>query len=322
MEVSQGMDKNEKRELNLFEAIRMRPGMYVGDTSIFGVCNLLCSLTEEALEHINKRTDRKNNFIEVRLDENTFTFTCNFFDIKNKLQPEIIKALSDIFEIITENEHSIYNKGVLVSKKDSAIDSLDLLRIIFRPDKTVFSYENIEYYMIFNYIKRFAQLNRHITFSLISSKNTNIFHFENGLKALLIESIFIYTGLIYNNIITIEFNDNDINVSVAMVYGFAEDVKLSYVNNVRTYDGGEHVQGLYDGILLAFDNYIENNISITKQDAFSKLNFVIHVKLGNPKFYGAVRRKLTNVEVKHVVKNGIATKLLGMLQNGQQLILV
>ncbi|MCL2828672.1 MAG: hypothetical protein FWD99_08060 [Oscillospiraceae bacterium] len=316
-----------------FNAINIRslPGIYVGSISIVGVYTLIFSLIEDIMQRSNK----ENVVIKLNLlESDTCVLECEAFDCDDwlsdteeydeaSLWTKVVKALSDTCEVHINNEIYTYNKGAFVFRTQSATDcSSDKVKIIFRLDKELFSYEKIEYYMLLRRMKELAQLNGHVTFQLSDEKNKNILHFSHGLEAMLKENgdcSFLTDD--YYNPINLHFMEEDIEVSVFMTYGFEADVTLGYVNNIRTYDGGNHVQGLYDGIFAAFEKYMKShmdeNMVIMEKQVAKRLNFVLHVKMEHPPFQGAVKRGLDGETLRLAVKNGVVKNLYAILEADQ-----
>lgn len=316
-----------------FNAINIRnlPGMYVGSISIVGVYMLIFSLVEDIMQ----RSSKENIFIKLNLlESDTCVLECEAFDCENwlndaeeydevSLWTKVVKALSDTCEVHVANEIYTYNKGELVSKAHNTTDcSPGKVKIMFRPDKTLFSYEKIEYYMLLRRMKELAQLNEHVTFQLSDERNRNELHFSNGLEAMLNENgDYLRLSGCYYNPINLHFIEDDIEVSVFMTYGFEADVTLSYVNNIRTYDSGDHMQGLYDGIFAAFEKYMkihmDENMAIMEKQVAKRLNFVLHVKMDRPPFQGAVKRGLGGEALHLAVKNGVMKNLYAILETDQ-----
>ena len=321
-------DKRCKLKFNAIN-IRNLPGLYVGSTGTAGVYMLMFSLIEDVI----RRSSKENVFIKLNLVESdTCVLVCKMLDsdywINNTeeydntyLWPKVVKALSDTCEVHINNAIYTYRKGALVSHTNIATDhNSDEVKITFRPDKSLFSYEKIEYYMLFYRMKELAQLNGHVSFHLSGEKNENALHFSNGLESMLEENMDSRSFMdSYYNPINIHFIEGDIDASVFMTYSFEADAKLSYVNNIRTYDGGAHVQGLYDGILAAFEKYMRNHMGedmvLIEKKVSQRLNFVIHIKMDYPPFQGAVKRNLGGEEVYLAVKNGIMKHLYTKLKS-------
>ncbi|MCL2367910.1 MAG: hypothetical protein FWC72_02845 [Oscillospiraceae bacterium] len=306
--------------------IRNRPGMYVGSISITGVYVLLFQFIEDLMQS----SDQGDIRISVKLVErDTCVIACEVFDFAYWLDDtesydalclKVVKALSDRCEIHVNNETLLYQKGALVSRTQ-AVTKLgsDQVEITFRPDKELFSYEEIDYYRLLDRMRELAQLNRHVTFHLTDGENENLLQFDKGVETLLFENTELrYLGAIPTNL---HFVEDEIAVSVSMVYCYGADVQLSYANNIRTYDGGAHVQGLYDGIYAAFERYMNTHMDETmvlmEKHVSKRLNFVIQVKMARPSFEGAVRRELGGEEVRLAVKNGVMKTLYTLLESDQ-----
>jgi len=229
---------------------------------------------------------------------------------------KLVKALSDICELHIDDELYTYHKGALVSHTPTPDHThLDQAKIRFRPDKELFSYLELEYHQFFNRLKELAQLNPAVTFRLKDEKNENLLHFRGGLTDMLREN----TNLmyLYDEPVELHFMAEGMEVSVSMSYGFGADVKLSYANNIRTYDGGAHVHGLYDGVLAAFEAYMETHMDETmalmEKHVVKRLNFVIHIKMARPPWQGSVKRGLGGKQVYLAVKHGVAKHLYPIL---------
>ena len=273
------------------ENIRKRPGMYIGCVDEAGVYELISGLAEDIISGCNGADiSIKINLIR----KNTLTFIFNSF-LNNSFYLEIVKALSAFCEINSGNKYYICNKGSLISETSNADNQKNLFKIIFKPDYEIFSCKNLNYYMIFKRMKELAQLNENVKFHLADNDNKNIFQFHDGLSEMLNENLYKIGN---RKPLNICFIKDDIEVSVSMVYGYAINVTLSYVDNLRTICGGTHVQGLYDGIFYAFKKYIkkyiDKNIKITKNDTINGLSFVIRVRMEEPEFTGATKWKLAN----------------------------
>jgi len=295
----------------MLEDIRKRPGMYVGYGDIRGVYVLIFSFLKELIDNNRK----KNIFIEIHLDScDTLRITCDgLTGINDFLGLIIIRALSCDF---------------------SFSEKQDSFSLTFKPDKKIFMYDTIEYYQLFGRLKELAQLNNNIKFLLSNDENKNIIHFQHGIQAMLMEGVYEFGLAKGYKPLDMYFVKDNLEVSVSMIYAYASDVALSYVNNDKTQDGGTHVQGLLDGIYYAFQEYIQNtnieskivkdhslffliekltgqeyvfekNPNILKDDVVENLNFVIDIKIDQQnispmiyfEFSGNTKRELTSKEI-------------------------
>ena len=301
--------------------------MFVDHEDVRGIYTLLFDFVKRVIHC----SEKNNMLMELHLDErNTFYIKCNFAPALGesdsfwlKFQLDIIETLSCEFDLKIEQ------------------GSIDLR---FKPDREIFTYDTIAYHRLFMHLKELAQLNENVKFLLSDNENKNIIQFQNGLEVMLMDGVYDFGLPRESKPLNINFTKDDIDVSISMIYAFATDIALSYVNNARTQDGGTHVQGLFDGILTAFQDYIQNteirteivkdhpvfflneqitgsthvfdkNPNILKDDVVEKLNFVIQVKLEEPSWGGNTKRQIVNEEVYSVVKHGVMECLKEILDS-------
>jgi len=283
------------------EGIRKRPAMFVGCTGQTGVYNLIFMLAEEFIHD----ADKSNVFMDITInDDNSLVFICDRpIDTDTNYNLAVLRALSDIFELsFTNEDHSS-------------------VRVLFRPDKEVFSYEGIDYYRLYNRFKELSQLNENVRFLLTDSVNRNLIQYQNGLNEILYENMPCY--YLQNSYPTnISFSEDNVEVSLSMVMGYPADATISYVNNSKVYGGGSHIQGLYDGVYYAFKKYIKrfgDEISkVSKKEMINDLNFVISIRVENPRHEGSWKRALSDDRVRLAVRNGIVKYLEKLLESDQQ----
>lgn len=293
-------------EANGIEAMRKRPGLYVGSIDELGVYRLILGLVESIIDDNRKL----KTTIHINLAACGSIMVEYDMTLIDWFELEVIKALSEVCEIHAHQEVNVYHQGVLVSQRPVETEcSLDQIKIIFKPDGTIFTYNMLDYYVLFQRVKELVYLNPHVTVLLENSENRNRICFELGLEALLCESRDELDLLGKAQILNLHFVEKEIDVTVSMGIKFDVDVRLSYVNNIRTYRGGTHVAGLYDGVHDVVNKHLKDRDQIDKSHVIEKLNFVIHVKMANPQFMGCVKRELGNVEVRDAVKNGILRHL-------------
>jgi len=303
------------------EDIRERPGMFVGYGDIRGVYHLVFEFVKEVVF----RSKDTNVFMKIHLDEtDTFCFTCDVSAaLKDCFLLEIIKALSCDFDFCAGQ---------------------DSLHLKFKPDREIFSYDVIEYHKLYGRFKELAQLNANVKFLLTNQENTNTIQFHRGMETMLMDGVYEFGLPMGYSPLSIRFSKDDVEVAASMIYAYASDVALSYVNHDETRDGGTHVRGLLDGILCAFQNYIQStdiepvkdhplffsreritgtpyafdkNPAIRMEDVIEGLNFVISVNTPQPAYAGSVKRELINEDVYSIEKNGVTENIKRMLEADQ-----
>ncbi|XBT18732.1 MAG: toprim domain-containing protein [Candidatus Shikimatogenerans sp. Tcar] len=184
-------------------------------------------------------------------------------------------------------------------------------QIIFKPDKKIFKKIIYNKKYINNYIKEISLLNKNL---IIIFNNKKIFN-KKGLK-----KYFKYKNknkMLNNKYIYIKKDiKNKIYIEIFFFYSKKFKNKfISYVNNIKTIDGGTHVLGFKKGIYKTFNKYLNNNINyknknikITNKYYLLGLNSIINIKINNPKFEGQTKNKLTNIKIINIIKNLIFKK--------------
>src|SRR5699024_11005993 len=119
------------------------------------------------------------------------------------------------------------------------------------------------------------------------------------------------------------FTDDDITevkVIVDAALAFSEkaleadtdSMIVSYANSIKTYDGGQHVEGLKQGVIKFFKEVIipkaskrDKDLPITPSDITSGLCGMVSVKLSKPEFSAQHKSRLSNQEVRYAVRDAV-----------------
>ncbi len=117
--------------------------------------------------------------------------------------------------------------------------------------------------------------------------------------------------------------DNGITVSFALQYTNSYDEHLeSFVNNIRTEEGGTHVVGFHAGLTRSLLNYLSKAgreaKEVTGEDVREGLTAVISILVPNPEFEGQTKEKLGNVEIKNIVESAVYSALSRYLEEHPQ----
>lgn len=86
--------------------------------------------------------------------------------------------------------------------------------------------------------------------------------------------------------------------------------EISYVNNIRTYNGGEHVKYIRNQIISRILKIATKSAGITPQIIKSKFNLVMSSTIVNPEFDSQAKEKLTSQEANFGCKCKIPIKLI------------
>ena len=199
----------------------------------------------------------------------------------------------------------------------------------FKPDATIFSTVEFKWDTIASHLQESAFLMKGVEFVLIDEKtgqNQN-FLYENGLVEY-INNINGNKNALSN---VIDFSDTDsetqIDMEIALQYcneDYNETI-YSYVNNVRTRDGGTHETGFRAGITKAVNDFAENNKilrgkKLEGSDIREGLTAVISLKIPEAllEFEGQTKGKLGTPQATSVVSNFIYNKFTYYLNENKE----
>ncbi|MCS6819965.1 MAG: DNA topoisomerase (ATP-hydrolyzing) subunit B [Chitinophagales bacterium] len=188
--------------------------------------------------------------------------------------------------------------------------------VTFKPDGSIFSTTTFNYETLSARLRELAFLNKGIRLTITDEREkdekgnflTQTFYSEGGLVEFVKFLDSSREPLIPEPIYVEGARDN-IVVEVAMQYNssFSENI-FSYVNNINTIEGGQHVAGFRRALTRTFKSYGDKNklfekvkVEITGDDFREGLTAVISVKVPEPQFEGQTKTKLGNNEVSGVV---------------------
>ena len=180
------------------------------------------------------------------------------------------------------------------------------------PDYDIFKNCAFSYTTIVERMQESAFLIPDVTIEVIDedSKKETKFHYENGLVDFI---DFINDGkTTLNKVLNFSGTKNGIEVDVAMQYTdtYNENI-ISFVNNVKTVDGGTHEVGFKTGITKAFNDYVKaNNLMKGKDATFDGsdvregLSAVINLKIPEAllQFEGQTKGKLGTTEARSITE--------------------
>ncbi|WGH26898.1 MAG: DNA gyrase subunit B [Candidatus Bostrichicola ureolyticus] len=228
-----------------------------------------------------------------------------------------VNALSEWLIATIYRDNKIYRQKY---SKGKAITDLEYIgktskqgtEITFKADNTIFNNITYNYDVLATRFIELSFLNKGIFIYFIDEREIDsegnfknkIYFSKYGLKEF-ISFIDKDCESIIKNIILIEDKINDIFVEIAIKYNtsFKEKI-LSYVNNIKTQEGGTHLTGFRRAITRTLKKYAEENgilkkenIDLIGDDFREGITAIISIKLMYPQFEGQTKTKLSNNEV-------------------------
>lgn len=202
--------------------------------------------------------------------------------------------------------------------------------IRFKPDATIFSTVEFKRDIIANHLQEKAFLMKGVKFVLIDERTgeNQEFFYENGLVEYIANininkkpmtpiasfaDIDEATGI--STEIALQFCNEDYNETI-----------LSYVNNVRTKEGGTHEVGFKTGITRAVNDFGENNNilhgkKLEGSDIREGVTAIISLKIPEKllEFEGQTKGKLGTQEATYIVQNFIYNKFTYYLTENREI---
>lgn len=338
------------------EAVRKRPGMYIGDTGHRGLHHLVYEVIDNSIDEA--MAGHCNTITVTLTKQGTCKITDNGRGIPTDMHPtEGVSAATVVLTVLHAGgkfdkdtykvSGGLHGVGVSVVNALSSDLSMTIHRggevheqtfkqgipqepltvtgttrktgttIEFSADPSIFT-ETItfEYEYLSRRFKELAYLNPFITINF-NDERTNVketYHFEGGIaqyvsdlnKKTEIAKVYTYSGKV-----------EDIEFDIALMYNDAYDEKVSsFVNNIRTPNGGTHEAGFRAGLTRVISNYNSKNgaakekdVKISGDDVREGLIAIVSARVPEPQFEGQTKGKLGNTYVKPLIQKATGEAL-------------
>ena len=359
-------DESSIKILEGLEAVRKRPGMYIGSTDKRGLHHLVWEIVDNS---IDEAINGYGNFIRITIHkDNSITVEDQGRGIPvgmhetGKPTPEVIytvlhaggkfeeagykvsgglhgvgasvvNALSTYMEVTISRDKGIYyirfedGGKVTVPLKKIGVTAKTGVKVHFLPDKEIFTSTNFSYTTICERMQESAFLIKGLTIEVVDEESgkQEKFCYENGLETY-VEYLNEGKNTLQKPLVFQTVKDR-IEVDIAMQYTdtYNENI-VSFVNNVKTIDGGSHEVGFKSALTRAFNDYAKsNNYFKGKDKAFEGsdvregLTAIISLKIPEDilQFEGQTKGKLGTPQAKTVVEATVLEKMAYYLQENK-----
>lgn len=329
------------------EAVRKRPGMYIGDTNINGLHHMIYEVVDNSIDEamaghcdtidIELTTEGscivsdngRGIPVGMHPTENmpTLTVVLTVLHAGGKFDQDtykvsgglhgvgvsVVNALSKKLVATVQREGKIYRqefaKGQIASEFGIIGESKKTgTSIEFFPDEEIFELTEFDYEILAKRFRELAYLNPKITINFKDNRigKSESFHFDGGISQFVSD---LNKKQALTKPIFFSVDEDNVNVEIALLYNdtYSEN-SLSFVNNIKTPDGGTHETGFRMGLTRVITNYVEANASarekdnkITGEDVREGLIAIVSVKVPEPQFEGQTKGKLGSSYVRPIV---------------------
>ena len=347
--MSQEYGANNIKVLKGLEAVRKRPGMYIGDTNINGLHHLVYEVVDNSIGEAMagfcrniKVTLTKDGWARIEDDGrgiptaihptegiSAATVALTVLHAGGKFDKDtykvsgglhgvgvsVVNALSKHLKMTVYREGKIHYQEFKEGIPQGALEVIGEsprktgTTIEFLVDDSIFEVIKYEFNILKKRFKEVAYLNPIISITLEDelAKIKEVYHFEGGIKQFVAD-LNKETALCE----VMHFSDkvDGVEVDIAMMYNDTYIEKtLSFVNNIRTIDGGTHEAGFKAGLTRSISKYLSENAAarekdakITGDDVREGLIAVVSVKVPEPQFEGQTKGKLGSSYVRPIAQ--------------------
>ncbi|MFN6992068.1 MAG: type IIA DNA topoisomerase subunit B, partial [Fervidobacterium sp.] len=233
----------------------------------------------------------------------------------------VVNALSEWMEVEVHRNGKIYRQRYSRGVKTTEVEEIGETEkrgtiVRFKPDKLIFTTTDFDADTILARLRDIAFLNSNVTIHFIDERNDikKTLHFAGGLKEFI--SYLNKGSKTLHEVVLIEGTYQDIQSSIAFQYTDEDgETIVSFVNNIKTVDGGTHVTGFKTAFTRVVNeigkkkNFIKGE-PFKGEDLREGMTAVINVlMMGTPQFEGQTKSKLGNEEVQEAVAKIIRDKL-------------
>ena len=351
-------DAKSIKILEGLEAVRKRPGMYIGSTDKRGLHHLVWEIVDNSVdEAINGYGDyikivlHRDGSISIEdhgrgvptgkhdsgksTPEVIFTilhaggkFESDGYKVSGGLHgvgSSVVNALSKWMEVTIKRdkeEHYIrFENGghVAVPLKKVGSTNKTGTTVRFMPDNEIFSTTKFSYTTICERMQESAYLLKGITIEVVDEEDERDakFHYERGIEEYVLDLNKNKNTL--HKVLSFDGVKDKIEVEISLQYTDTYDEKIvSFVNNVKTIDGGSHEVGFKTALTRVFNDYAKSNgfvkgnaKAFEGSDVREGLTAIISLKVpeGILQFEGQTKGKLGTPQAKSAVE-GIVTEHL------------
>src|SRR6266404_2568773 len=338
----QKYDAAQIDKLEGLEAVRKRPGMYIGDPDERGLHHMVFEVLDNSIdEHLAGFCDKID--VEVHVD-GSVSVRDNGRGIPVDIHPkwkmpavELVltnlhaggkfgqgaykysgglhgvgakctNALSEWFKVEVSRDGSVYHMAFAKGKTTGKL-------ITFLPDPTIFTITTeFKFERLATRLRELAFLNPGLEITLTDERSDPAkqekFLYKHGIEEF-VKQLGENKQVLHPKPIEISRQRDEVFIDVVLQYNDSyNDQILPFANSIPNPDGGTHLTGFRTALTKAVNQYArQNNLlkekdpPISGDDVREGLICVLSVRLPNPRFESQTKVKLVNTEIDGIVNS-------------------
>jgi DNA gyrase subunit B len=360
-------DADQIQVLEGLEAVRKRPGMYIGSTGPKGLHHLVYEVVDNSIDEalagfcthievdinadgsitvtddgrgiptgIHSKTGKSalETVMTVLHAGGKFGGDGSGYKVSGGLHGvgiSVVNALSKSVEVTVWRDQKVHQQRYQQGKPQGQLEvqankeqpKRTGTSVHFVPDDTIFTETTVfEYDVLSKRLKELAYLNAGIKITFSDRREDELrqdtFCYEGGIKEY-VEYMNRDKDALHEDIIYVNKEKSGVTVEVALQWCIDaySDNLLGFANNIRTIDGGTHLEGLKTVLTRTMNSFARKRNKLKESDSNlggenirEGLTGVVSVKVPDPEFEGQTKTKLGNTEVR-----GIVDSLVGEVLN-------
>lgn len=348
------------------EAVRKRPGMYIGSTDKRGLHHLVWEIVDNSIDEVLNGFGKKIKIIihkdgsvsvedegrgvPVGMHESGMStpeviytvlhaggkFENAGYKVSGGLHGvggSVVNALSKWMEVTIKRDGYVHyirfedGGKVKIPLKKLEKTSKTGTKVRFMPDDTIFSTTHFSFTTICERMQESAFLLKGLTVEVIDEEDNKqeVFCYDNGLKSFV---EYLNDGKSeLHKVVHFEGSKEGINVEIAFQYTdtYSENI-ISFVNNVKTTDGGTHEVGFKTALTKVFNDYAKTNgylkakdKNLEGTDTREGLTAIISLQIPEAllQFEGQTKAKLGTPVARTIVESITSEKLQFFLEENK-----
>ena len=362
-------DADQIQVLEGLEAVRKRPGMYIGSTGPRGLHHLVYEVVDNSIDEalaghctqieiemtaegsikvtddgrgipvgIHSKTGKSALETVMTVLHAGGKFGGGGYKVSGGLHGvgvSVVNALSEWVEVTVWRDQKIHlqryakgkAQGELKVSPNQDNPKQTGTSVHFFPDATIFTDTiEFEYNVLAGRLKELAYLNAGVKITFTDYRedepHQEIYFYEGGIKEY-VDYMTREKQALHEDILYVTGEKNGVTVEVALQWcidAFSDNL-LGFANNIRTIDGGTHLEGLKTVLTRTMNNFArkrnklkDGDKNLGGENIREGLTGVISVKVPEPEFEGQTKTKLGNTEVRGIVDSLVGEVLKEYLE--------